>query len=269
MKLHATDLGTLARCGVQFYYRRVEGIIVPPAIALVVGKATHKAVETNMQAKLATGQMAEREAIDEIGKASVKGDFERGVTLDDDEKGVAIEKLRGQAEDKTVRLSGVHYSHLAPVIVPKFIERQWVLELPEEPMDLCGRIDLQEEDCVRDTKTASKTPPLSVAGGSMQLTVYALAARIMDGVIPTKFTLDNLVDLKTPKAVVHETTRTMADIESLLARVKAVMRAIKAGNFIPADPTSWCCAPRWCGFWSRCPYARAPVAVRVDGMKEE
>ena len=56
-QFHATDLGMLDRCQMQFYYRRIENLIVPPAVAMVIGSATHRSVEANMRKKIETGKL--------------------------------------------------------------------------------------------------------------------------------------------------------------------------------------------------------------------
>jgi hypothetical protein len=217
--------------------------------------------------------LAPREDAEAKAEAYIKEKFSQGVTLDEEEKGIDIKVLRGRAEDKARRLHGAHYSTIAPKIQPVHVERPWVLKLPDEPMDLQGKIDLQEPSRIRDAKThGAKTPPTSDVVNSIQLDTYSLAVLKIDGALPEEVCLDHLVDTQSPKAVSHYSVKTMGDIEQFAKRLRVMMQSIKAGTFRPADasiPGQWICSKKYCGYFDICPYARNPVSVRVDGMKGE
>jgi hypothetical protein len=262
-QLHATDLGMLSLCPMQYHYRRVEGIIAPPGIAAIAGSGTHAGVEHSMRHKMETSELADLEAVQEVAKDAVNARWEEGVHLTDEDQTVPETKLRGQVVDKAVRLTSLHHKQLAPVIMPTQVERKWVVELDGYPMDLAGMIDLQEEHSLRDTKTAAKKPPAKTANVSQQITMYCLAASIIDGEIPEECWMDNLVDTKTPKVHSMRTTRDEEDVQILLRRVEAAIELIEGGKFYPCDPSHWICDPKWCGYFERCPYSRHPVNVAV------
>ncbi len=264
--LHASDLTTLDMCQMRYFYRRVEGIIAPPGIAALVGTSVHKSVQADMTTKIETGKLQDEDYLADLTADFLKAKWSAdGVNPEDEEiKEHGEKKAQALAVDKAVSLSGLHHVHVAPVVAPAHVERKWRLNLEGYPLDLAGTIDLQEQNLnIRDTKTGAKTLPQSDADNSTQLTMYAMAAKVCDGKLPAKLYLDNLVALKTPKAVTLETTRDEEDIRILLRRVERAIKVIEAGNFMPCDPTNWCHSPRWCGYWSRCPYARNPVSIGV------
>lgn len=259
-KLHlsVSQLDMLSRCGEQYRRRYVEGEIIPPGIALIVGSSTDKAVSSDLQHKIDSGELLPDEAVADIARDNVVNSMESGnVLLTPDEAIAGIKAVKGEAIDKAVRLSRLHHKELAPVLKPTHVQRWWRVELQGYPRDLIGIIDVQEgSEAVRDTKTASKSPAANAAHESDQLTMYAIACRVCDGVIPRKLTLDHLVDNKTPKLVTLETTRTEQDFLPILARVETALAALEKGVFVPARQTDWWCSERFCGFANTCRYYR-------------
>ncbi len=264
-QVHWSHISMYSRCGEAYRRRYIEGEIIPPGIALHVGIGTHKSVEKNAGTKIATGKYLPLEAVKEAARDAVNKSWdESGVTLDDEEKTTGVKILRGDAVDMAVSLSGLHAEAVAPKIEPAFTERRFVLELPGFPVDLAGAIDLQEtverQRTIRDTKTRKASPPATLADESDQLTMYALAARTLDGAIPP-LALDALVKTKTPKAVTLMTTRTDDDLQVLLRRVEAHVNAVKNGVFIPAAQDSFWCSRKFCGFASSCKFFRGSKQI--------
>jgi hypothetical protein len=252
----------LERCGMQYFYRYIERIKSPPGVALLVGSATHVSVEENLNNRLHLGEMLPVEACMEIGRDELnkKWDAEEPM-LTPDEKASGAKKVRGEAVDRTVRLSRLHRTDLAPAIRPVAIEKPFRIEIPENERDIIGYIDILEPGRIRDTKTRSRSPNEADVHKNDQLTVYALAHWVGnktagEAKVPSVH-LDCLVSTKEPKVVSIASTRSAEDFARLLERVQRVTAHIKAGNFIPAPRDSWICDPKWCGYWDRCPFGAA------------
>jgi hypothetical protein len=111
---------------------------------------------------------------------------------------------------------------------------------------------------LRDLKTKAKTPKENDADNSIQLTMYSMAVKVLDGVAPESIHLDTLVDLKTgPKLDVQTTTRGPDDWKALMHLVVEVNTAIEKGVFLPTTPDNWVCSEKFCGYWKDvCPYGR-------------
>lgn len=262
-QLHQSSLSMLERCPMQFYYRYIENVIIPPAVAMVTGTGTHRSVECDMAKKIETGKLEDLDRLKDVAAQAVKAEFERGVTIDEEDKGRPLVDIRDESIRTAQDLGALHHDDLAPSLKPVAVERKWVLELTGHPYDLAGTIDLQEADSVRDTKTSKKTKNQAEADNSQQLTMYALAVKVIDQKMPSALYLDNLVALKTPKRVTLSTTRDDQDLQILLRRIERASEVIDAGKFMPCDPTSWVCTERFCGFWSRCEFSKKPVSVPV------
>lgn len=254
--LSATQLAMLQRCGMQYDFRYVQGIKVPPGVQLVIGKGTHAAVEKDLRSKLEWDSLLPDDEI-----ADLAADVTRRAWADEEPVLVDGDPDQGGAVDTAVALAQVHHRELAPAIEPVALERGFVLELPDFPFDLMGYVDVEEAGRIRDTKTSAKSPPADAADKSDQLTLYHLDATVR-GAPHKTVALDYLVKTKVAKAITLESTRTPADHARLLRRVEAAAKVIETGAFTPAAPDSWCCSAKWCGYWSRCDYgAKQKISV--------
>jgi len=255
-QLHVSALGM--KCMEAFRRRYIENEIIPPGVALIVGTGTHKGIDANMHHKIKTGELLQEEAVAEAARDGVNAAWESGVKLESDELVKGMKIVRGEAVDKAVRLATLHHKEKAPRIKPTHAERPWSLEIKGYPLDLVGRIDIQEATTVRDSKTSGKTPPENVAEKSLQLKAYALAVQVLDGKAPEKVFLDFLIDTKVPKAASFEHSPDNEDFQAVLNRVQIVAMAMEKGVFVPVEPDHWCCDPKWCGYYGTCRYIRRP-----------
>jgi hypothetical protein len=263
-KLHWSQIAMLCRCGIQYEMRYVKQIIRPPAIALIVGSATHKSIELNLKNKmdkkvLLPDEEVRQLAADDLNKRwdTEGADLEN---LDEDDAGKGEKFVRGAAVDMAVSLASLHNKELAPTIEPIHLERKWDVAINGFPCDLQGTIDVQEQGRIRDTKTSKRSPPKDKADKDEQITMYALASKVLDGSIP-ELAMDFLVKTKVPKSVVQTTHREQADFEPLLERIAAASKCIESGVFLPCPPDSWACDPRYCGWFNQCKFVRHPVTA--------
>jgi hypothetical protein len=256
------------RCLEQFRRRYVEKEIIPPAVAMIIGTGTHKGVEVNLVHKIETGTLLPVDAVRDAARDGVNQAWEQGVRFEPEEIEKGIKAVKGEAVDKAVRLASLHHHDLAPVLQPTHVERSWSLELQGYPIDLVGRIDIQEgKASIRDTKTSGKTPAPDCAERSLQLKAYHLAVKVLDGTGPEIAALDYLIDNRVPKATTYFTSVSDEDYRALLARVEIICRAMEVGLFPPVEPTHWCCSLKWCGYASSCKYfVNKPSSISVPGL---
>ncbi len=268
-QLHATGLESLARCGIAFERRHIFGERIPPSARMLIGTAVDRAVRADMECKKETGKLRPADEIQDAARDTLVAEWEKGVRLieDDQEEGV---DTRDRALDTSVSLAALHHGEAAPSIQPVHVARKWVLDVDGLPIQVVGEIDIQEADCIRDTKTSGKSPVKTAADTSLQLTTYALAVRQIDGAIPPKVALDFCV--RTPKKgetklVVLNSARTEQQLNPLMERIAQMSRVIESGVFTPAEIGHWCCTAKWCGYHATCRYAAHPVSVAVNGSK--
>ncbi len=256
-QLHATSLNM--KCLEAFRRRYVEGEIIPPGVAMLVGTATDKSVTRNLGHKIETRKLLTLEEVADTARDGLNQAWEQGVKLEPEEVEAGIKRIKGEATDKAVRLSLLHAKAKAPTIEATAVQRKWSLELQGFPLDLVGTMDIQEGAAfIRDTKTSGKTPSEDVAARSVQLTAYSLAAWKLDGTAPAKVALDYLIDNKVPVAKTFEATKDENDYRALLARVEVMALALERGVFPPVEPEHWACSAKFCGYFNSCRYAMRP-----------
>ena len=262
-QLHWSQISMFSRCAEQFRRRYLEGEIIPPGIALITGTSVHKSAECDLSKKIVTGELANEDEVIAVARDHVAGAFSSGdYLLQPDERNLGPDRVRDNVIDTAITLASLHHRELAPQVAPVAVERKWVLELNGYPVNLAGTIDCDEGDIIDDWKTAARSPAAGAEHQSGQATMYSLAKKVLDGVIPT-FRLGYLVKTKTPKALFRETRRTNEDFQALLLVVERVCEAIDKGIFLFAagqDPRPWACSPRWCGFYGSCKGVNNPVA---------
>ena len=244
----------LIRCGTQYEFRYIKGIRIPPGVAQVTGTATHKTVNLDLNYKKDKGELMKLDEIKDSASDSIKMLFQNGVKLNEEEKKEGDKKLKAQAQSDAINLSALHHGEIAPAIQPLHIERYFKLEMKNQPMDLAGRMDVEEVNGgLRDTKTSAKSPSQKEVDVDDQLTIYSLAKKIETGKLPTHLSMDYLVKTKTPKVVIAETVRTQKDIDRIIYLFDHTMKFLKLGMFMP-NPNGWWCSKSWCGYWDRCPF---------------
>lgn len=254
--LSASQLLMAGRCMEQYRRRYIEGHKISPGIAMSIGRATHRSIEYNMKSKLSTGELLPLEEAKEIARDTFVSicDTEE-IRLDDDEKAKGLQAVKGEAIDWAVRLAETHYRGLAPTIAPIHVERPWRIEIKDYPYDLIGYIDIQDSDTIIDTKTVSKAPAASSAETDDQLTLYAMAAHVLDNRIPS-LRKDFLVKSTTPKIIQQMTERSVDDFNPILFRIEALSLCIEKGIFPPTNQDNWWCSTRFCGYAMTCKYFR-------------
>lgn len=244
------------KCAVQWKFRYIDGLKIPPGIAMHIGTGTDKGMQHNFGQKIDSH-------IDlpapQIVEAAVAG-FETSITTQDvlltaEEESVGKEKVVGQAKDLVASLAGVHAAEQAPDYQPVFVQHKATIEFPGASHDLLGYIDLiDDSDIVTDFKTAGKKKPQGDVDTSLQLTIYAAAFRREFGQLPQAVQLDTLVKTKKPGRQLLTSTRSEGDIQVMLNRLNVTIASIQSGIFTPAPVGSWNCSPKWCGYFPICPY---------------
>jgi RecB family exonuclease len=201
----------------------------------------------------------------EIARDAVNQTWDReGALLDEEERAEGEASVRGHVVDMAVKLARLHHEQVAPQIEPVAVERTFKLELPNHSVDLVGTIDVEERDGIRDHKCFARAPSQFDVDRSLQLTMYALAKRTLDGQEPKRISLDVLVKLKRgPRVETFQTTRGPDDYRALLDRVAVVTHAIEQGVFVPTTPDNWRCSPKWCAYYDICPYAGGRRSTQV------
>jgi hypothetical protein len=241
-------------------YRYVEKIPSPSVTRVILGKAVHKAAETDLRVKVDTKSLLPDGSVEDVAADFVRSEFENSeFELTEEEVKEGAVKIQAAILDTSVILAQKHHTCLAPTIDPVAVEKKWDLTVDGHPFTLKGITDVVESNGkVRDLKTSAKTPTKSAADTSLDLTMYALQYRAENGIDPPAVYLDYAVALKKgPKVDTLESVRGNADYQNLLDRISVMTQLINAGIFAPCPQDSWQCSEKYCPFWKEtCPYGK-------------
>lgn len=243
MKNHmsVTQMKMYLRCPLQYQFRYIDGLKIPPVSAMTLGKSIHSALEVNYSQKIKSKVDLKIEQVidafsDYWNQKSKETIFEK------DEK-------PGEVKDDGIKLINVYHNQISPTIQPKLVEKEFELEFSNVPYTLKGYIDLVDIDrVIIDHKTTKRSMVESDVATDIQLTCYALAYRSILGDQEKELRFDVIVRNKTPKIQQIPTTRTQADIDRFLKILAYVSKAIKEGIFYPS-PNFLCGS---CGYSGLC-----------------
>lgn len=259
-------------CQKQVEHRYVNGLKSPPGVAAYVGKAVHRSAELDLTRKMQTGELASAEEVRQLAVDAIEAAWtEEAPLLSEEEKEEGETRVKGQAKDKSVRLSDLHHREVAPLVRPEAVELRLRVEDPNFKYAVEGTIDvLDTRKLLLDRKTAAKSPSGNEADGNIQLDIYTML--LDQHKKPVEMVaLDYLVDTKTPKYV-RVQAEAAREHHTTLARIGAFARLLDSGAFQPVNPSGpsgWICQPRWCGFYDTCEFGRrARRQVQVPKAKE-
>lgn len=233
------------RCPLQYCFKYVEGINIPPDGNLLLGKSIHKALEVNYRQKIQTRvdlpveQLFEihATAFDEMTKAEE-------VAFDEDED-------PGKLKDCGIGCLKAYCAELAPSIQPVSVEEHFVLEFDNVPYSFQGYLDIvDEKGFIRDHKCVKRSYAANAAEEDIQLTGYNLAHNCLKGKAPAGLIFDCLVKNKVPKIMsVSSGPRSERQLNRFLKLMGSVAEAMKSGIFYPAEGNMAC---SYCGYKDKC-----------------
>jgi len=247
--LSASSVATYLRCGQQWYYAYIMNYKEPPNLKKVVGIATHRAVELNMEQKITTKvDLPTEQVLDAFADAFDK----ESEDVEPDER-----ESPGEAKDSGIAITRLYHETVGPPIQPYWVERQ--VQYAVDGVPFTGILDLVEERTdpvmgsqhfvLRDVKTTAQTP--SRQRYAIQMTGYAVAVKHETGQDSADVILDFLVRTKLPKYVPLYADVTKNTIRQFSDVVGQVMNGINAGNFPPNGLVGTACS--WCGYRDICP----------------
>lgn len=264
LTLSFQKINTYSRCGLQYYFRYVEGIIIPPSVEMVVGRAFHKSVESFYKKKKEICENPELDFLLSIYSDELDKGFEEELLLDEYEIEKGKNKIKGEYKDKGTRTLKLYYQEKAIHIAPQLIEIEFTIPLEDvvkytfngdfssedfKNVFLTGYVDLVSDKKVIDHKTRKTRPSSNEADKSQQLTIYTLGYKELTGELPEKVVLENIIlpaGNDFGKIITLESKRTEEDINRLLRRILRIVDGIRKGVFIPPDQGSWACS--YCGY---------------------
>jgi hypothetical protein len=245
----ASSISMFMRCQIQFMFRYIMNIKIPPGIALIVGKSVHKGVEEDLSNLINTEKHLPKNEVIEISTEHYNKELSE-TELDE------TQKEKDDMKDTTAKQTEHWYDNLSHTYNPIDVEKKIEFYIPEVNIPIIGYIDQVEEDKIRDLKTTTgrmktqKDAQYSIAG-----TIYSLSQYL-----ETKIIKDFQIDcIKTKSFGYFQSSRTIQDFNKLIKLVQRIHKLIQQKIFIPPAEdslNSWICQPKFCGYWHQCEFAK-------------
>lgn len=237
LRLSFSRVDTYQTCPLKFRYGYVDELPSEPSPHLSWGSSIHSALETWWSAKLPQAPDVDvlmtslYERWDDTGFAD----------MDRDEK---IGWYR-HAQEVLRR----HHARFADAYQPAIATEQWFEIDVGNAITVVGSIDHLERTAhggvgVVDWKTNKRAKTRAQVASSLQLAIYAIAARHLWGHEPEWVALDFVVP-----GVRVAVDRDAIDVDGAIATIHEVAQAIRAESFAPT-PNRLC---GWCDYRGECP----------------
>ena len=249
--IHQSSLNMALRCGEQFRRRYIDGQVIPPGVAAGRGTGLHGANEANMKHKIVTKQDLPLPDLHDAARDAFVKAFDGGVFLPKEDL-PHKRTILNKALNDTIRLTSLYRAEVAPGIMPKAVEQEFRIDIGL-PLDIAGRMDIQETARVDDLKSAGKSWQPGQIDKEIQPIMYSMAHEYLTGVQP-EFVYHILVALKEPKHQIQTIKPNKQHYRILISKLAMMCRMIETGVFLPANPTIWWCSSKFCGYYNSCRY---------------
>ncbi|MCD6219808.1 PD-(D/E)XK nuclease family protein [Candidatus Calescamantes bacterium] len=239
--ISVTQLKMYLRCPLQYKFRYVDNLIIPPPSAITLGKTIHQTLEENFSQKVKTQE--------DLPLGYLTDYFSDLWEIESKETRFEEGEKPGKIKDEGINLVSVYHKTHSPKILPISVEEEFELEFENSPLKLKGYIDLIDKNkIIIDHKIKSRSMTQQDAEQDLQLTAYYLAYKVKKQKPPKGLRFDVIVRTKTPKIQQISISKTDEDTTRFLKILTQVTRAIHAGIFYPNE--SFYC--NVCGYRELC-----------------
>lgn len=106
-----TQLEMLSRCGMQYKFRYVDGIIAPPGVSLIRGSSVHQTIREDLNAKRETGELLSEDDVRDLARDRAECNWSgQEPKLTEDEAELGEDAVRGKMVDETISLATLHHN---------------------------------------------------------------------------------------------------------------------------------------------------------------
>lgn len=258
--ISTSALSTLMGCGINFYNRYVLRLPEPSTIRRSVGVAAHKGRERNLTQKVDSKVDCPLDEVTDATRDAVEREFDMNeVQVEKEFDGLSKLDAKGLAIDIGTEIATLDRTIFHPQISPTSVEKSYAVEYSGLSRTIVGKIDVNEDidglSVISDFKSGGKAYGQARVDSSMQISTYGLLKLATTGKLVDEYRIHNVTKGKTAaKTNFYTTTRTLPDLQQQLDRFAAWLKIADAGDFAPADPTSWKCSEDYCGYWRICKF---------------
>lgn len=251
--IHQSNLGTALRCGEQFRRRYIEGEKIPPGVAAGRGTGVHSANEVNLRQKVFTGVDLKLSDLKDAARDGFVRSFRNGIFLAKEDIPLKDRILNDGLND-CLTLTGLYHEEVAPMIVPVEVERQFRIDVGLD-LPLAGKIDIERHQKIDDIKTTKRKWADGQIKQEIQPIFYSFVHEKETGVRPQfNYHILKITQGGDTGRQLQSIKAKESDYRALFAKINMMVHMIKSGVFMPANPSSWWCSEKWCGYHSTCVY---------------
>jgi CRISPR/Cas system-associated exonuclease Cas4 (RecB family) len=245
--LSVSQINMFLRCPMQYEFRYMKGIKIPPVGAIIQGKAYHEAIAADLLYKKTQGNLLTEGQVADAFSTSF--DIQLKLKASEDEEDLwEFEDIDwqdnnpGEVKDEGIILAGIYHNKIAQSIEPLEVEEKKQADIEGIPFVFIA--DVVEEKRIIDHKVKGRRFSEDELKKDLQATAYSLIYNR-----PLEF--HQALKLKVPTIEIAPTARTENDYLFFRDLVSRVKRAIDTGIFYP-NPTGWACSEQWCGYYKLC-----------------
>ena len=136
--ISVTQLKMYLRCPLQYKFRYVDNLIIPPPSAITLGKTIHQTLEENFSQKVKTQE--------DLPLGYLTDYFSDLWEIESKETRFEKEEKPGEIKDEGINLISVYHKTHSPKIIPVSVEEEFELEFENSPLKLKGYIDLIDKN---------------------------------------------------------------------------------------------------------------------------
>lgn len=236
-------------CAKAYEFSYVQGIKLPPAVAMFRGTVVHAGAEAAHDFMIENKALPALEAM----RSAVSDRFDKGKEEVQDWDS----EQPGAVKDVSLKLYEKYHVENLPKLRPLAAEEGFVARVGTVPMT--GYIDLVEQSSgfgapspadplvIADLKTSNSKWSAGDVEKDTQLTLYSIVRKA------NLVRIDNLVPLKNGPAFHRlESSRNSRDQRVFIEDLEETVDLVKRGIFPKTTIDSWACTEKWCGYWGQC-----------------
>ena len=269
----ASMITSYSMCGEAYRRRYIDKDIRPSSLAATKGTVFHSLAQFNNKYKLEKRVDQELDVLQDYVAQKVDEAFQDEIYLTPDEKTVGKDGLKDQSMFLLTSIAP-EYKMNNNLIMPRAVETPERLVLPNSDQDILFTMDIETmDDDIVDYKFTKKKKSQNDVNQNLGLTAYSLAFYSRHKKLPRKVAFHNYGAYVTPARQELKTffnplyaTRDVVDFQNFLQRSTEMLKAIKAGIFMPAAIGSWNCSSKWCQYYGDCKFVNS---ARTEAAKDD
>lgn len=245
-----SQINMFKRCARQYYYRYMEGLIIPPKWIMCAGSAGHETMEFNNLFKMKHGIDEKVSTVIEYfaNEWEVQKEKNEDIIYGKVKPGEVVSKMKQPIVQYFT--NGNFYED-----IPIAVEKEFALSFEGIDTTIVGTIDVEYEFGPFDYKFSQKKPSMQILATSDQLKMYATDRLIETKKLPTRLGYAYFIPTKIPQATIFDIPNIPVFMnnfmEDLKEGIQSISDCVRSGTFI-RNSSSFMCSPDSCGYWDIC-----------------